>query len=147
MGEGLKRAFAATRATRRPRRKRPVIFVFGSNEAGHHGAGAARTAVTLHRAQMGKGVGRQGSSYAIPTKDKNIFALPLEKIQLYVQEFIAYATKNPNVNFQVTQIGCGLAGFTADQIAPMFSAAPKNCFFDLAWKHYLGEDRNYWGTF
>ena len=123
-----------------------MIFVFGSNLAGKHGAGAARVALLHHGAIYGEGIGRVGDSYAIPTKDKAIQSLPLDEIREYVNSFIKYASLRLDVEFQVTQIGCGLAGFTAEQIAPMFEPAPGNCYFDSAWKQWL-PDRRFWGTF
>lgn len=118
-------------------------FVFGSNEAGFHGAGAAKYAVEHHGAVMGVGFGIAGNSFAIPTKDKTIRTLPLAVINDYVDEFIQYAKDNPRLKFQVTQVGCGLAGYKPWQIAPMFKEAPDNCLFDKAWSQYL-HGKNYW---
>jgi hypothetical protein len=95
-------------------------FCFGSNEAGIHGAGAAHDAYTKYGAKWGIGVGHQGNSYAIPTKDKNVRTLPLTSISDYVNDFILYAEKNPDITFYVTKIGCGLAGHSQYNIAPMF---------------------------
>ncbi len=103
------------------------IFVFGSNLAGIHGAGSARAAMDSHGARYGMGVGICGNSYAIPTKDSNIESMPLPKINLYVDQFIDYAREHSEDVFNVVAIGCGLAGFTPDQIAPMFVNAPSNC--------------------
>lgn len=109
------------------------VFVFGSNLAGRHGKGAALYARQHHGAIYGQGIGRQGNSYAIPTKDINIQTLPLDKIKPYVDDFIQYAVSNRDLNFEVTRIGCGLAGYTDDQIAPLFSAAPENCQLPHEW--------------
>ena len=98
------------------------IFVFGSNLSGIHGAGAAKIAVDFG-AVYGKGVGLYGNSYAIPTKDENITTLPLSKIEVYVNDFIKFAEKNIKYNFIVTKIGCGLAGFRIEDIAPLFKNA------------------------
>jgi hypothetical protein len=103
------------------------VFVFGSNLAGRHGKGAALFARQNHGAIYGQGTGLQGQSYAIPTKDENIRTLPLDRIKPYVDEFIAFATAHPEMTFQVTAIGCGLAGYKPAQIAPMFADAPSNC--------------------
>jgi hypothetical protein len=73
--------------------------------------------------------------------------LPLLKVEQYIKAFIKYARERPELTFKVTQVGCGLAGFTSAEIAPLFKGAPKNCSFDTAWKSYLGEERAYWGTF
>ncbi|HTV60926.1 MAG TPA: hypothetical protein VMJ93_18780 [Verrucomicrobiae bacterium] len=124
-----------------------MIFVFGSNEAGIHGGGAAAFAVRKHGAIFGQGVGRQGNSYAIPTMDARISPLPLAQIARYVDAFLAFARAHPSDQFQVTAVGCGIAGFTHAEIAPLFSAAPENCLFDEAWRPFLGPAKNYWGTF
>jgi hypothetical protein len=132
----------------------PMIFVFGSNEAGIHGGGAARVALDRHGAVFGRSFGMQGRSFAIPTKGTEMVrgkltvgsSLRIEKVESYVYQFIEYAKNNPQTKFQVTQIGCGLAGFTPEQIAPLFKDAPDNCLFDDAWKPFL-PGKNFWGTF
>src|SRR5437870_4357129 len=92
-----------------------TIFVFGSNLAGRHGKGAALHARKHHGAIYGQALGLQGSSYAIPTKDSYLFTLPLHIINIYVDVFLAFAAANPNLTFQVTPIGCGLAGYKPAQ--------------------------------
>ena len=128
-----------------------MIFVFGSNEAGIHGAGAARYAMNNKGAVWGYGHGIMGMSYALPTKGRTIKTLPLGVIAGYVEHFLliakAYNFKTNLKTFQVTRIGCGLAGFTDEQIAPLFKDAPENCYFDEKWKPFLGENYQYWGTF
>ena len=94
------------------------IFVFGSNLAGMHGGGAARIARLHFGAVMGVGVGLQGQSYAIPTMQGGV-----DTIQPYVDEFIQYAINHPELHFLVTRIGCGIAGFSEDEIAPLFRQA------------------------
>ncbi len=94
------------------------IFVFGSNLAGSHGGGAARIAAQRFGAIMGQGVGLQGQSYAIPTMQGGV-----ETIKPYVDEFITFAATHKRYRFLVTRIGCGIAGFTAREIAPLFAAA------------------------
>lgn len=94
------------------------IFVFGSNLAGMHGGGAARMACKQFGAIWGQGVGLQGQSYAIPTMQGGV-----ETIKPYVDEFIQFAKQHPRLKFLVTEIGCGIAGFTVEEIAPLFSAA------------------------
>ena len=110
-----------------------AIFVFGSNLAGRHGAGAAATAVKHYGAQYGQGAGRQGDSYAIPTKDGDLNSLPLHVIREHVDIFVNYATNHPSESFYVTKIGCGLAGYHNWEIAPMFMGAPKNCMLHEEW--------------
>jgi hypothetical protein len=102
------------------------IFVFGSNLAGRHGKGAALWARQHRGAEYGVGMGRTGNAYAIPTKDENIRTLPLGIIAAHVADFLRYACENPGERFQLTPIGCGLAGYRHEQIAPMFSGAPSN---------------------
>ena len=94
------------------------IFVFGSNLAGAHGGGAARLAYNRFGAIWGQGVGLQGQSYAIPTMQGGV-----ETIKPYVDEFIEFTTNHPEYKFLVTRIGCGIAGFSADEIAPLFMKA------------------------
>lgn len=90
---------------------KPPIFVFGSNLAGRHGKGAALCARNEHGAQYGVGFGRTGNAYAIPTKDRQLRVLPLSVIAAYVADFLDYAQAHPDLAFQVTKIGCGLAGY------------------------------------
>lgn len=94
------------------------VFVFGSNLAGMHGGGAARIARLRFGAVMGNGVGMQGRSYAIPTMQGGT-----ETIRPYVNDFIAYAKEHPELTFLVTPIGCGIAGFEPEDIAPLFELA------------------------
>lgn len=96
------------------------IFVFGSNLLGIHGKGAALTAVQKHGAIQGQGIGLQGNSYAIPTKKSPARSLDLVHINKFVADFLNFAYFTPNHIYHVTNIGCGLAGFTFHQIAPMF---------------------------
>ena len=94
------------------------IFVFGSNLQGMHGGGAARVAVSKFGAIMGQGVGIQGQSYAIPTMQGGV-----ETIQPYVDEFIEFDKAHSEYKFLVTRIGCGIAGFTDSEVAPLFKEA------------------------
>lgn len=94
------------------------IFVFGSNLAGQHCGGAARVARRRFGAVMGQGVGLQGQSYAIPTMQGGV-----ETIRPYVDEFIRFAVAHPHLKFYVTKIGCGIAGFRTEEIAPLFASA------------------------
>ena len=104
--------------------KTDYIFVFGSNLAGRHGAGAALHALKHHGAIYGCGSGPQGDSYALPTKDSSLNSLPLLSVYLNVCDFLTYVRDHPELDFQVTQIGCGYAGFTPRQIAPLFFTTP-----------------------
>jgi hypothetical protein len=117
----------------------PPIFVFGSNSAGRHGKGAALFARRHHGAKYGQGEGLQGNSYGIPTKDARLRSLPLPEIALAVDRFIAFATAHPELQFQVTRVGCGLAGYRDEEIAPMFTGAPANCVLPDEWKPFVRE--------
>ena len=94
------------------------IFVFGSNRAGLHGGGAAAMAHMFFGAVWGQGVGLQGQSYAIPTMEGGV-----DYVGRYVDEFIVFAKEHPEFRFLVTEIGCGIAGFTPQEIAPLFRDA------------------------
>lgn len=114
------------------------IFVFGSNLAGRHGAGAAWVAHKEYGAVYGQGIGAYGQSYAIPTKDKSIRTLPSKSVESYILSFCDYTHMNDHLDFFVTRVGCGLAGFKDEEIAPLFkSANEKNCNFPNEWKEYL----------
>ena len=110
------------------------VFVFGSNLAGIHGAGAAKAARLQWGAQIGVGRGRTGNAYAIPTKDEHLTTRALPDIENDVLDFIWYAQSNPGDTFLVTRVGCGLAGYTDEQIAPMFKGAPPNCKLPEGWR-------------
>jgi len=115
------------------------IFVFGSNLSGRHGKGAAAYAHSHHGAVPGKGVGLHGTSYAIPTKDHALRALPLSQIAHYVRQFIEFASEHPEMSFKVTRVGCGLAGYSDKQMAPLFTGAPENCQLPEEWGPFLQE--------
>jgi hypothetical protein len=122
---------------RDPREHQDIIFVFGSNLAGIHGAGAAAFANYWYGAERGIGVGPTGKAYAIPTKDAKFNVIPLDVIGLHVWQFLLYAKKHPELNFFVTRIGCGYAGYSNPDIAPMFRGASDNCMFEQSWKEYI----------
>ena len=94
------------------------VFVFGSNLAGAHGGGAALLAYRKFGAIWGLGVGLQGQSYGIPTMHGGVDA-----IKPYVDEFIEFAKTRPDLTFLVTRVGCGIAGFTNEEISPLFAKA------------------------
>ena len=112
------------------------VFVFGSNLGGFHAGGAARAALNLFGAVWGQGVGIQGQSYAIPTMQGGV-----ETVKPYVDEFITFAQSRPDLFFYVTRIGCGIAGFVDEDMAPLFRdalpldnvALPKT-FYDILTK-------------
>ncbi|RFA21051.1 A1S_2505 family phage non-structural protein [Subtercola boreus] len=96
------------------------IFVFGSNASGAHGGGAARTAYEKFGAVWGQGHGLQGQSYGIDTMSG------LKAMAADVAEFLDVARARPELMFLVTEIGCGIAGYTPAQVAPYFSEVPGN---------------------
>ena len=99
------------------------IFVFGSNESGRHGKGAAKQALTWG-AKWGQAAGLQGRTYGIPSKNASITrTLSVKEIKPFVDDFIQFAKDNQNLIFLVTEIGCGLANLTPKEIAPLFKEA------------------------
>ena len=112
------------------------IFVFGSNLAGRHGAGAALYARKHYGAEYGVGFGPTGCAYALPTKDRQLRTLPLDQITLYIAEFLRYAEAHPDDEFLLTPIGCGLAGYRRDQIKPIVESLrrPSNVIYTREWE-------------
>lgn len=112
------------------------IFVFGSNLAGRHGAGAAKYASEYYGAKRGVGSGRMGRSYAIPTKGLNLDTLNLGAIEWFILGFVEHAKANPADEFMLTPIGCGLAGYRRDQIKPIFEKynPPSNVIYTKEWE-------------
>lgn len=113
------------------------IFVYGSNLGGIHGAGAAREAFLSFGAVYGNGIGLHGNSYGIPTKDEYIQTIDLQHITPFINEFVRYTHDNPQLKFWVTRIGCGLAGYQDNEIAPLFKLCNTNCSFATSWKDFL----------
>lgn len=113
------------------------IFVFGSNLAGIHGAGSALHAHRNFGAARGIGEGMTGRAYAIPTKDHDLKTLPLEVIKKAVDRFIFFANEHPGWEFELVAIGCGLAGYKPEDIAPLFRKAPSNVYLPLEFKGVL----------
>lgn len=105
-----------------------TIFVFGSNRQGRHGKGAALTARQQYGAKYGQAEGLQGNSYAIITKELRSDYAPvsLQEVAAGVTRFLIFAKLKPTWRFLLSPIGCGLAGFTPAQIAPLFQNAPTN---------------------
>lgn len=111
------------------------VFVFGSNLAGRHGKGAAKFAREKYGAIYGVGEGRTGNAYAIPTKGHRLQVLPLDRIADSLFWFAEYARQNPGDNFLLTPIGCGLAGYTREEIRPLVDACamPPNVVLTKEW--------------
>ena len=113
-------------------------FVFGSNEAGRHGKGAALCAKQYFGAVYGQAHGEQGSSYALATKDDSLRALSLDTIAENVRVFLLHAKNHPHKQFAVTRVGCGLAGYRDEEIAPMFKDIGSNVYFlEESWKEFM----------
>jgi hypothetical protein len=113
-----------------------MILVFGSNRKGIHGAGSAQVAFRRYGAEFGIGEGRTGNAYAIPTKETPYRGRSISDIRASVDLFLEYARAHPELEFAVVRVGCGLAGRTDEQMAPLFDSAPENCAFDPLWEKY-----------
>lgn len=109
------------------------IFVFGSNLAGRHGKGAALFARNQRGAIYGQSEGLQGQSYGIPTKDENLKPRSLMEIAEGIRKFKEFATEHPELEFEITPIGCGLAGYRREQILPFLLDTPRNCELTKEW--------------
>jgi hypothetical protein len=110
------------------------VFCFGSNLAGRHGRGAALVALERFGAVRGVGDGPCGQSYAIPTKGRRLEVLSIAEIKVHVGRFLFYAHSRRDLDFFVTAIGTGLAGYKDAQMAPLFSGAPDNCILPVQWQ-------------
>jgi protein-L-isoaspartate O-methyltransferase len=110
-----------------------AVFVFGSNAAGVHGRGAAAFVARHYGAQAGVGEGLRGQSYALPTKRTWRDPLTWHEVEHAVARFLAFARSRPDLGFIVTRVGCGLAGYTDAQMAPLFASAPDNCALPIGW--------------
>lgn len=113
------------------------VLVFGSNTGARHGKGAAAFAARWRGASREVSEGRAGRSYALPTKDAALHTLPIATIAQSVERFLLHAHAEPSTAFDVTAIGCGLAGHTDEDIAPLFAAAPANCRLPYRWQRML----------
>lgn len=113
------------------------IFVFGSNTRGIHGKGAAVIAKEQFGAVFGTGVGLTGKSFAIPTKDRFLRSMSLAAIKHYAMLFVDFTCSRPDLQFWVTSVGCGLAGYKPEQIAPFFIGSNTNCNFPKQWAKFI----------
>lgn len=116
--------------------------MFGSNEAGRHGAGAALFAKQRRGAAPGIGAGPSGQAYALPTKDCSLRTLPLGRIRDGAARFLDYAATHADHVFVLTRVGCGLAGYRDEQIAPMFDGASSNVLLPGVWRFLLRGERS-----
>lgn len=110
------------------------IFVFGSNLLGIHGGGAAWYAKNKLGAVMGVAEGLTGDTYALPTCYRPGEPVTLEELRVYVDNFLNFASDNDDLQFFVSAVGCGIAGFNEDDVAPLFKNAPVNCDLPPGWR-------------
>jgi hypothetical protein len=107
------------------------VFVFGSNASGAHGAGAARTAYEKFGAEWGEGHGLHGQSYAIDTMSG------MAVLEDEVRDFLEFSRRHPDLTFLVTKVGCGIAGYTPEEVAPLFTGRPVNVVLPDAFRVVL----------
>ena len=112
------------------------VFVFGSNDAGRHGAGAAKAALQFG-AEYGVGDGMCGRTYAIPTKDFNLNTKEFDDIVFEINLFIRNTYIYPDLTFYITRVGCGLAGLNDSDVAPLFKGCNDNCIMPEPWRKYF----------
>lgn len=114
-----------------------TVFVFGSNLAGTHAGGAAKTALLHFGAVIGAGRGWSGQSYAIPTMNEHLQQMPLSQIQHYIEDFKIYTKNHPKIKYFITSVGCGVAGYKVEEIAPMFKGISKNVIFPISFRPFV----------
>lgn len=113
------------------------VFVFGSNLAGLHRGGAAKTAKENFGALQGVGRGWSGQSFAIPTLNEHFQPMPLSQIEYYLQDFKLYTRNHPKITYFITAIGCGGAGYHPKDIAPLFKDISDNVILPIRFQQYL----------
>ncbi len=114
-----------------------TVFVFGSNLAGTHQGGAAKTAHLFFGATKGVGRGWAGQSFAIPTMNEHLQQMPLSQIQHYIDDFKIYAKNHPKMKYFITSVGCGVAGYKVEEIAPMFKGIARNVIFPVSFRPFV----------
>lgn len=114
-----------------------TVFVFGSNMAGTHQGGAAKIALLHFGATKGVGRGWAGQSYAIPTMNEHLQQMPLSQIEHYVDDFKIYTKHHPKIKYFLTSVGCGVAGYTVEEIAPMFKGISNNVIFPASFRPFV----------
>ncbi|AMW78568.1 hypothetical protein AMD27_06510 [Acinetobacter sp. TGL-Y2] len=114
-----------------------TVFVFGSNLAGTHAGGAAKTALLHFGAVKGAGRGWSGQSYAIPTMNEHLQQMPLSQIQHYIEDFKIYTKNHPKIKYFITSVGCGVAGYKVEEIAPMFKGISKNVILPVSFRPFV----------
>lgn len=112
-----------------------MIFVFGSNLSGIHGAGAAKYAYDFCGAEWGVGRGMTGLAYALPTKGYDISFMPWEEVRENIIEFLEFAKDNPGRQFALTPVGTGLAGFSKREVWGVLKeyGLPQNVYLTSTW--------------
>lgn len=113
------------------------VFVFGSNLAGNHRKGAAKTALDKFGAMQGVGRGWSGQSFAIPTQNEHLQPMPLHQVEHYINDFKIYTQNHPKQTYFVTAVGCGSTGFPVQDIAPMFKGISDNVILPIRFKAFL----------
>lgn len=114
-----------------------TVFVFGSNMAGTHQGGAAKTAHLHFGAMKGVGRGWSGQSFAIPTMNEHLQQMPLSQIQHYIDDFKIYTKNHPKLKYFITSVGCGVAGYKVEEIAPMFKGISRNVIFPQSFRPFV----------
>ena len=114
-----------------------MIFVFGSNLAGQHTEGAAKTALENFGAMPNVGRGWSGQCFAIPTMNEHLQQMPLSQIQHYVDDFKIYTKNHPKMTYFITSLGCGTAGYKIEEIAPMFKGISHNVIFPASFRPFV----------
>ena len=114
-----------------------TVFVFGSNMAGTHAGGAAKTALLHFGAMKGVGRGWAGQSFAIPTMNEHLQQMPLSQIQHYIDDFKIYTKNHPKSKYFITSVGCGVAGYKVEEIAPMFKGISHNVIFPVSFRPFV----------
>ncbi|ANF81470.1 hypothetical protein A3K93_04215 [Acinetobacter sp. NCu2D-2] len=114
-----------------------TVFVFGSDMAGQHNDGAAKTAVEHFGALQGVGRGWSGQSYAIPTMNEHLQQMPLSQIQHYINDFKIYTKNHPKIQYFITSLGCGIAGYKIEEIAPMFKGISRNVILPQSFRPFI----------
>lgn len=114
-----------------------TVFVFGSNLAGQHTEGAAKTALDHFGAVKNVGRGWSGQSFAIPTMNEHLQQMPLSQIQHYIDDFKIYTKNHPKTKYFITSIGCGTAGYKVEEIAPMFKGISHNVIFPISFRPFV----------
>ena len=114
-----------------------TTFVFGSNLAGTHAGGAAKIALQHFGAIKGVGRGWAGQSYAIPTMNEHLQQMPLSQIESYIDDFKIYTKNHPKMKYFITAVGCGVAGYKVEEIAPMFKGISHNVTFSISFRPFV----------